>query len=78
LHNPEYCQKYEINLKREFPCLPFYENFQKWVNWCKRLMDLHINYETIKPYNLQRRDISDTSKLKTQAKPKLKSDRKNL
>lgn len=33
LHNPEYRKKYELNLKREFPRLPFYEDFQKWVNW---------------------------------------------
>jgi predicted helicase len=75
LHNPEYRQKYEINLKREFPRLPFYENFQKWVNWGKQLMDLHINYETVKPYNLQRRDIPDTSEQKSKPKPKLKADK---
>ncbi|MDP5017891.1 MAG: DNA methyltransferase, partial [Dolichospermum sp.] len=32
LHNPAYRTKYELNLKREFPRLPYYENFQKWVN----------------------------------------------
>ncbi|MFM6180461.1 MAG: type ISP restriction/modification enzyme, partial [Dolichospermum sp.] len=57
LHNPEYCKKYELNLKREFPCLPYYENFQKWVNWGKQLMEIHINYETVTPYNLTRLDI---------------------
>lgn len=35
LHHPTYRQKYEQNLKREFPRLPFYENFQKWVKWEK-------------------------------------------
>ncbi len=75
LHNPEYRQKYEINLKREFPRLPFYQNFQQWVNWGKQLMDLHINYETSKPYNLQRRDIPEKSIQKTKPKPKLKGDR---
>ncbi|MFM6269156.1 MAG: type ISP restriction/modification enzyme, partial [Dolichospermum sp.] len=28
LHNPEYRKKYELNLKREFPRLPYYENMQ--------------------------------------------------
>ncbi|MFM6911115.1 MAG: type ISP restriction/modification enzyme, partial [Dolichospermum sp.] len=57
LHNPEYRKKYELNLKREFPRLPYYENFPKWVKWGKQLMEIHINYETVTPYNLTRVDI---------------------
>ncbi|MDR1923127.1 MAG: N-6 DNA methylase [Planctomycetaceae bacterium] len=53
LHNPAYRKKYELNLKREFPRIPFYNDFQKWSAWGKQLADLHINYETIKPYPLQ-------------------------
>jgi predicted helicase len=52
LHHPAYRKKYELNLKREFPRIPFYDNFFKWSNWGKQLMELHINYETVKPYNL--------------------------
>lgn len=53
LHNPEYRKKYEINLKREFPRIPFYENFKKWCNRGKRLMELHINFESAEPYKLK-------------------------
>jgi predicted helicase len=53
LHNPEYRKKYELNLKRDFPRIPFYDDFHKWSAWGKKLMDLHINYETVKPYNLK-------------------------
>ena len=53
LHNPVYRKKYELNLKREFPRIPFYDDFHKWSAWGKSLMDLHINYETVEPYNLQ-------------------------
>nr|WP_246844502.1 type ISP restriction/modification enzyme [Hydrocoleum sp. CS-953] len=72
LHHPTYRQKYEQNLKREFPRLPFYENFQQWVKWGKKLMELHINYETIKPFRLTRIDLptpenSPTPKLKLKA-----------
>ncbi|MCJ7811940.1 DNA methyltransferase, partial [bacterium] len=35
LHNPAYRKKYELNLKREFPRLPFYKDFWKWVAWGK-------------------------------------------
>ena len=54
LNHPAYRAKYEINLKREFPRIPLYEDFWKWVDWGKRLMDLHLNYETVEPYLLER------------------------
>jgi predicted helicase len=52
LHNPAYRKKYELNLKREFPRIPFYDNFFQWAAWGKQLMDLHINYETVETYPL--------------------------
>ncbi len=58
LHHPAYRTKYEINLKREFPRLPFYANFHQWATWGKTLIDLHLNYETIEPYDLKRVDKS--------------------
>jgi predicted helicase len=71
LHYPEYRSKYELNLKREFPRLPFYDNFYQWVEWGHKLMDLHINYETVAPYPLTRIDTNNNLKPKT----KLKADR---
>ncbi|MDM8567414.1 N-6 DNA methylase [Candidatus Halobeggiatoa sp. HSG11] len=71
LHNPAYRQKYQLNLKREFPRLPYYDNFQQWVAWGQKLMDSHINYETAKKYKLKRVDI-DNNKAN---KPKLKADK---
>ena len=66
LHNPAYRKKYELNLKREFPRIPFYENFEKWS---KQLMDLHINYEEAKPFKLK--EVTD-KKIKN-PKAKLKA-----
>ncbi|MDM8567555.1 hypothetical protein QUF74_18150 [Candidatus Halobeggiatoa sp. HSG11] len=71
LHNPAYRQKYQLNLKREFPRLPYYDNFQQWVAWGQKLMDQHINYEAAKKYKLKRIDI-DSNKAN---KPKLKADK---
>ncbi len=71
MHNPEYRKKYEQNLKRELPRVPFYEDFQKWVKWGKNLTDLHINYETVEPYQLERIDLPD---IRTN-KPRLKADK---
>jgi predicted helicase len=57
LHNPAYRKKYEINLKREFPRIPFYDDFRQWAEWGKKLMDLHINFETVEPFPLGREDL---------------------
>jgi predicted helicase len=59
LHHPAYRQKYALNLKREFPRLPFYTDFRQWAAWGKELMDLHINYETVKPFKLKRVDATN-------------------
>ncbi|HBE20001.1 MAG TPA: DNA methyltransferase [Cyanobacteria bacterium UBA11149] len=75
LHNPKYRQKYELNLKREFPRLPFYENLPQWVNWGKKLMDLHINYETVTPYPLKRIDLPLSGEKDSIPKAKLKTDK---
>jgi len=54
LHDPVYREKYALNLKREFPRIPFYADFWQWANWGKTLMDLHIGYETVEPFGLER------------------------
>ncbi len=63
LHNPAYRKKYELNLKRDFPRIPFYKDFWQWSKWGKKLMELHINYETVKPYSLK----ENTFKTKAEA-----------
>ncbi|MFN6465709.1 MAG: type ISP restriction/modification enzyme [Nostoc sp. DedVER02] len=77
LHNPAYRTKYELNLKREFPRIPFYEDFQQWVSWGKKLMDLHINYETVEPYPLKRIDLPLAKNNNRIPKAKLKADTTN-
>ncbi len=64
LHSPQYRKKYEQNLKREFPRLPFYADFAQWRDWGKELMDLHINYETQNAFALGRKDLDLTPKQK--------------
>jgi predicted helicase len=73
LHNPAYRKKYELNLKREFPRIPFYEDFKQWAAWGKALMDLHIYYETVEPYNLK--EISTDHK--ENPRTKLKADKES-
>lgn len=78
LHNPAYREKYKLNLKREFPRIPFYEVFRQWAEWGKALMDLHINYETAEPFPLKREDEEAEKKsngLQPKIKVKLKADK---
>ena len=91
LHNPAYRKKYELNLKREFPRIPFYTDFWQWAKWGKELMVLHINYETVKPFALfilseaknrkdQKTSVKDASnashsELQPRIKVKLKADK---
>ncbi|MCW3105570.1 MAG: methylase [Segetibacter sp.] len=69
LHNPAYRKKYELNLKREFPRIPFYDNLLQWAKWGEQLMNLHINSETAEPYKLERKELA----AKEHPKAKLKA-----
>ena len=71
LHNPAYRKKYELNLKREFPHIPFYDDFAQWAAWGAHLMDLHLNYEGQEPYDLMRVDAAGVKN----PKAKLKADK---
>jgi predicted helicase len=64
-----------VNLKRDFPRIPFYPNFWQWVAWGKRLLDLHLNYEKAKKYPWVRLD-HPKAKTVVSLKPKLKADPK--
>ena len=56
---PLYREKYEQNLKHEFPCIPFYADFWQWAAWGEALMALHIGYEAVAPFALTRTDTPD-------------------
>jgi predicted helicase len=75
LHDPIYTEKYALNLKGEFPRIPFYDDFAKWAGWGQQLLDLHIGYEKAKPFKLTRVDRPNPKRAKgSHSKPKLKSD----
>lgn len=77
LHDPVYREKYALNLKREFPRIPFYADFRQWADWGQKLMALHIGYENVEPWPIQRRDEPDEKVRAAGLAPKclLKSDR---
>jgi predicted helicase len=77
LHDPIYREKYELNLKREFPRIPFYKDFWQWSEWGKELMDLHIGYESVTPAKFKRVDVPDEKAREAGLQPKciLKADK---
>ena len=54
LHDPEYREKYAVDLLREFPRLPMYRNFKVWAILGRELLDLHLGFESAEPYALER------------------------
>ena len=51
LHHPAYREKYEMNLKRDLPHIPFAEDFWGFANAGTALADLHVNYESAPKYD---------------------------
>ena len=54
LHDPEYREKYAVDLLREFPRLPLYHDFDAWARMGRELLDLHLGFESAEPYSLER------------------------
>jgi predicted helicase len=79
LHDPLYREKYAQNLRREFPRIPFYEDFWRWAGWGETLMALHLGYETVEPWPLERIDAADEKGRSAGVLPKamLRADRTN-
>ncbi|MES2767077.1 MAG: type ISP restriction/modification enzyme, partial [Bacteroidota bacterium] len=53
LHSPHYRTKYALNLRREFPRIPFLKDFRQWAEWGEALMQLHIGYEAVEEFDLK-------------------------
>ncbi|GAB1350127.1 hypothetical protein MASR1M107_23420 [Ignavibacteriales bacterium] len=82
LHDPAYREKYKIDLKRDFPRLPFYTDFWQWVEWGKKLMELHLNFETVEPFPLievtkKEEETVSSSGIQPKNKTRLSADKVN-
>jgi predicted helicase len=77
LHDPVYREKYALNLKREIPRIPFYVDFWQWAEWGQRLRNLHIGYESVDTWPLNRSDTADEKARRAGLPPKalLKADK---
>ena len=52
LHHPEYRERYQANLKRDLPHLPYTPDFWDFAKAGKRLGEIHIGYEEVPEYPL--------------------------
>ena len=56
LHDPVYRLEYALDLLREFPRLPLHRDFHHWAKMGQRLLDLHIGFESVDPFPMERHD----------------------
>jgi predicted helicase len=85
LHSEDYKKRYADNLSKELPRIPAvkkFADFQAFSNAGRKLADLHINYETVAPYQvnieggaLLMADFTDTDYRVTQMKFASKADK---
>lgn len=74
LHDPIYRETYALNFKREFPRIPFYSDFARWVRWGETLVSMHIGYEDVEPWPVERIEASNKKRAEdTAPRPVLKS-----
>lgn len=50
MHSKEYANKYRMDLAKSFPRILNIKNKQEYIKFGRKLMDLHLNYETIPVY----------------------------
>lgn len=72
LHDPLYREHHADDLRREFPRVPLYPDFAKWVAWGEALLKLHIGYEKVKPWPIKRVEADKEPKPGAMARPILR------
>ena len=52
LHHPDYRERYQVNLKRDLPHLPYTPDFWGFAKAGQRLGEIHVGYEDVAEYPL--------------------------
>ena len=60
LNHPDYRERYQANLKRDLPHLPYTPDFWGFAKAGERLGEIHINYEDAEEYPLRFIETPDT------------------
>ena len=60
LHHPDYRERYQMNLKRDLPRLPYTPDFWEFAKAGKRLGEIHVGYGEVDAYPLRFVETPDT------------------
>ena len=60
LHHPDYRERYQMNLKRDLPRLPYAPDFWGFTKAGQRLGEIHVGYEDVDEYPLRFVETPDT------------------
>ena len=78
LHHPDYRTRYEANLKRELPRIPFAPDFHGFATAGEKLATLHLDYEKQPEYPLKRVEMPGAPLDWRVVKMKLSKDKTQL
>ena len=59
LHHPTYRERYQVNLKRDLPHLPYAPDFWRFAKAGGRLGEIHIGYEDAAEYRIKKIETPD-------------------
>ena len=69
LHDPAYRQRYERDLRREFPRVYFQKDFHWWAGKGRQLLELHLGFASAEPWPLARVDQARTGRAGSRGRP---------
>ena len=78
LHHPTYRERYQANLKRDLPHLPYTPDFWEFAKAGKRLGEIHLGYEDVEEYPLRFVETPGTQLDWRVAKMKLSRDKTGI
>ena len=78
LHHPAYRQRYQANLKRDLPRLPFAPDLRAFASAGARLAEIHVGYEEQPQYLLEQIETPDLTLDWRVEKMRLSKDRTQL
>ena len=78
LHHPDYRERYQANLKRDLPRLPYTPDFWGFAKAGGRLGEIHVSYEEAEEYPLRFIETPDTQLNWRVEKMKLSKDKTQL
>ena len=78
LHHPGYRERYAANLKRELQRIPFAPDFKAFAKAGRELAQLHVEYESLKPWPLEEILNEKVPYSEKVTKMKLSADKRSL